>query len=319
MKILVTGASGFVGQALIKKLISDQSHDPIALYRKIDKKSLLNCVAIEAGDMEKIIDWSPFLEGVDVIIHTAARVHVMNNSLFGPTEEYTKINVNATLKLASDAEKCGVRRFIFLSSVKVSGEYTLPGAPFSEADTPNPVGSYALSKLAAEVGLMSLAKKSKIEIVCIRPTLIYGRGVKGNFLSIIRWLKKGIPMPFGGINNLRSFLSIDNLVDFIVGCISHPRAKNEVFLISDGHDISTSELLKLTASALGKSIILISVPQFLYQIFFVLFGKKEVYKRLTENLQVDISKANSILGWTPLINIEEGLKNMFEDNKRMAD
>jgi UDP-glucose 4-epimerase len=231
----------------------------------------------------------------------------MREEAIDPLAEFRLINVEGTLELARQAALSGVRRFIYLSSIKVNGEQTLSGQSFTEQDVPAPADSYALSKLEAEESLRDLAKQTGMEVVIIRPPLVYGPGVKANFLNMMCWLHKGMPLPFASINNRRSLVALDNLLDLIVVCLEHPEAANQIFLVSDGDDLSTTELLRRMAHALGKPVRLMPVPVSLLKAGAGLLGRRDMAQRLCGSLQVDISKARTLLGWNPPISVEDGL------------
>ena len=263
-------------------------------------------------DMDKTPDYEDCLKGVECIVHAAARAHIMKDEVADPLAEYRRINVDGTLNLARQAVDAGVKRFIFISSIKVNGEQTPLGQPFTPDDTPAPEDAYGISKWEAEQGLQNLASETGIEIVIIRPPLVYGPGVKGNFASIMKLVAKGLPLPLGAINNQRSLVALDNLVDLIITCIDHPAAANQVFLAGDGQDLSTTELLHGVAKAMDKPSRLIPIPASLLMLGATLLGQKTVAQRLLGSLQVDISKARHILGWEPPITVEEGLRRCFE-------
>jgi nucleoside-diphosphate-sugar epimerase len=246
------------------------------------------------------------------VIHTAARVHIMDDSAADPLTEFRKVNTAGTLNLARQAADAGVKRFIFISSIKVNGEMTLVDQPFKPNDNYIPTDPYGLSKYEAEQGLLTIAKETGMEVVIIRPPLVYGPEVKANFSSMMKWINRGVPLPFGYINNQRSLVALDNLVDFIIHCIDHPKAVNEVFLISDGEDVSTSILLRKVAKAFGKKPKLIPVPVWLMTLAAKLIGKGDVATRLFGSLQVDSSKARELLGWKPVITMDEQLKKTAE-------
>lgn len=309
MKILVTGAAGFVGGGIIDRLIADGIHQPVALLRKKKEESSLDCTVIEAGNIESIEDWSSFLSHVDIVIHAAARVHVMNQSSVASLSEFRKINVDTTLKLAATSAVLGVKRFIYLSSIKVNGEATFAGNAFNASDNPSPVDAYGISKYEAESGLFELGKITGMEIVCIRPTLVYGPGVKANFLSMMNWVWRGIPLPFGGMTqNRRSFIFLDNLVDLITTCITHPAAANQVFLASDDEDLSTADLLHRMTVALGGPTRLFKIPSSLIKFIARLVGRGDMALRLCGSLRVDIRKTKDLLDWTPPVSVNEGLR-----------
>ncbi len=306
MQVLVTGANGFVGRSLCLAL-PDDGYAVLAAVRSLDKQ-FIDVDQVLITSIGKTTDWSSALQNVDVVVHLAARVHVMNEVAVDALAEFRKVNVEGTLNLAMQAAKAGVKRFIFVSSIKVNGEHTLADCPFTANDDANPQDPYGISKHEAEQGLLLIAQQTGMEVVIIRPPLVYGAGVKANFASMMRVVKRGIPLPLGAIHNKRSFVYVGNLVSLIVRCIDHPAAANQVFLVSDGCDLSTTELLQKCAVALGVKARLLPVPQKLLAFSLALLGKRAVAQRLSGNLQVDISKAHSLLGWEPPVSVEDGLK-----------
>jgi nucleoside-diphosphate-sugar epimerase len=260
------------------------------------------------GDLNTSTDWSAALEGVEVVVHSAARAHVMQETVADPLTAYRAVNVDGTLNLARQAAVSGIKRFVFISSIKVNGESTSPGRAFTESDAPNPQDAYGQSKHEAEKGLRQLSADTGMEVVIIRPPLVYGPGVKANFAALMRAVQRGWPLPLGAVNNQRSLVALDNLVDFIVTCITHPKAANQTFLVSDGQDLSTTELVRGMVQAAGVSLRLLPVPVWALQAGALLLGKGDVVQRLCGNLQVDISKARRVLGWAPPISVEEGLR-----------
>ena len=309
--ILVTGATGFVGSALVAQLTTDNAAVRAAIRRE-GKSASQGVDFVRVGDLVPETDWSESLNSVDSVVHLAARVHVMHDKAADPLAEFRRVNVDGTLNLARQAAFAGVRRFVFVSSVKVNGESTLLGHPFSADDEPEPQDSYGISKHEAELGLRELALSSGMEVVIIRPPLVYGPGVKANFASMIRWLFKGIPLPLGAVHNKRSFVALDTLVDLIVTCLEHPAAANQTFLVSDGEDLSTTELLQRMGKALGKPARLIPVPVGVMEAAAKLIGKGDVAQRLFGSLQVDSSKARDLLGWTPVVSVDEALHKTAE-------
>jgi len=310
--VFVTGASGFVGHALIDKMLTNSDYKIFAAVRKLVPDFSSAVEQWKYDGISSTTDWNIALQGIDFIIHTAARVHIMSDTVHDPLEEFRAVNTIGTLNLARQAANSGVKRFVYLSSIKVNGESTQLGMPFTEDDKFIPSDPYALSKYEAELGLLKLAKKTQMEIVIIRPPLVYGPDVKANFLSMMKWLNKSIPLPFGAIYNKRSLVALDNLVDLILTCIDHPEAANQVFLVSDGEDLSITELLNRVASALGKKPKLLPVNQQLLELGLKLIGKKDLAQRLCGSLQVDISKAKQILNWTPPVSVDEGLRKTAE-------
>jgi nucleoside-diphosphate-sugar epimerase len=305
MKVLVTGANGFVGQHLVKEL-KQHSIQLACVGRQVSNHDADELYVVT--DFNDSSAWQEPLAACDVVIHLAARVHVMKEKTQNPLVEFRKVNVNGTLTLAKEAAKAGVKRFIYISSVKVNGESTELDAPFKETDKTNPKGAYGLSKLEAEQGLLKLAQETGMEVVIIRPPLVYGTGVKANFLNMMRAVNMELPLPLGEIRNMRSLVYVENLVSFIHCCIKHSAAANQVFFVSDGLDLSTTELLKATANALGVKARLIPVPQKLIEISARMLGKHQLASRLCGNLQVDITKARKLLGWVPPYTLEQGLK-----------
>jgi nucleoside-diphosphate-sugar epimerase len=304
---LVTGGSGFVGQALINRLALLSEYSVIAPVRDMSMSFPLGVRSIPFTSLDAAFDLSNVLKDVDCVVHAAARVHVMNDVSADPLAAFRKVNVEATLKLARQAAASGVKRFIFISSIKVNGEGTESGIAFNADDTPAPIDAYGISKLEAEQGLKVLAADTGMEVVIIRPVLVYGPGVKANFLSMMRWLYRGVPLPFGAVHNHRSLVAIDNLVDLIVTCSHHPAAANQVFLVSDGEDVSTTQLLRKLAGALGKSAILLPIPARLMSNAAALLGQRALSDRILGSLQVDISKNRQLLGWTPPVTLDKAL------------
>lgn len=302
MKVLVTGANGFVGQALCARL--DQAgHQAVPGVRRARGMSGEQVV----GGIDGTTRWADALEGCQAVVHLAARVHVMRDTATDPLDEFRRTNVDGTLNLARQAAAAGVRRFVFISSVKVHGESTLPGHPFSESDAPAPQDAYGQSKLEAEQGMLTMAQATGMELVIIRPPLVHGPGVRANFQSLMRAVAMGLPLPLAAVDNRRSLVALDNLVDFIVTCIDHPAAANQAFLVSDGEDLSTPELIRQLARAMGRSPRLFALPMGVLRAVAALTGRQSALERVCGNLQVDISKARTILAWSPPQSVREGL------------
>lgn len=306
-KVLVTGATGFIGRALVQTLIA-QHFNVVAGVRQIDEP--LTNTQIELGDLCAATDFTAALQAVDVVIHLAARAHIMQDTASNPLSAFRKVNTAGTLNLAKQAADAGVKRFIFISSIKVNGEMTTSNSAFQVELTAPPVDPYALSKYEAEQGLMSLTHSTAMQVVIIRPPLVYGPGVKANFATMINWLAKGIPLPFGAIDNKRSLIALDNLLSFIMLCITHPKAADEIFLIADGEDVSTTQLLQKIAQALRKKILLVPVPVSWVHFVAGLCGKQDVTNRLFSSLQIDSSKATELLGWEPVISMDKQLQKI---------
>jgi nucleoside-diphosphate-sugar epimerase len=309
MKILITGATGFVGAALVHRLAKVPQVEIVAAVRQpaSGHGSKIKFARIE--DIAPLTDWGDALKDVEVVIHTAARVHVMRDTVADPLAEFRRVNVEATLNLARQAAAAGVHRFVFISSIKVNGEGTCTGARYLADDEPAPADPYGISKAEAERGLRALAVETGIDVVIIRSPLVYGSGVKGNFLSMMRWLCRGVPLPFGAIYNRRSLVALDNLVDLIVTCVEHPAAANQIFLVSDDEDLSTTELFRRMGEALGKPARLLPVPAWVLMTGAALLGKRALSQRLCGSLQVNISKTKSLLGWSPLVSVNDGLRD----------
>ena len=316
MSILITGSNGFLARHIINHCEGDfdmvllsNSHSSAHSSHKLFK--------IEINSSS---DYSGCFENVSCVIHCAARVHVMADRSLEPLEAYREVNTAGTLNLARQAVDAGVERFIFISSIKVNGENTNNGIPFDSNSPRLPEDFYGQSKSEAEEALIALSVKTGLEVVIIRPTLIYGAGVKANFASLINLVSKGFPLPFGCINkNFRSLVSVKNLVDLIITCVDHPKAANEVFLVSDDHDLSTSSMVKYMARALGKPELQLPLPIWFYRLVGITFGKEDVVDRLVGSLQVDITHTKATLDWKPPQALEIGFKEAADFIMHLKD
>ncbi|WP_206110011.1 NAD-dependent epimerase/dehydratase family protein [Peteryoungia ipomoeae] len=289
---LITGASGFIGSHLIEEML--RRGLPV---RGVTRQAVPGLLTVPSYGAE--VDWSACLEGIDTVVHLAARVHVMRETASDPLALFRASNVVATLNLAKQAAAAGVRRFVFVSSIKVNGERTEPGRAFTADDPPNPQDPYGISKAEAETALMELGRQTGMEITIIRPPLVYGPGVRGNFRSMMKWAASGMPSIFAAVKNKRSFVHVENLCDLLLVVLDHPMAANRAFLVSDGEDLSTHELLqKLTIDA-GRNPRSVGFPPRLLHAIGALSQRQKAVARLTENLQVDISETCEVLQWRP--------------------
>jgi nucleoside-diphosphate-sugar epimerase len=294
LTILLTGASGFVGAAVLKKL-QREGRDVRALPR--------------AFEMSKEANFATALDGIGTVVHLAARVHVMQDAHADPLAAYRAVNVEGTLNLARQAAVAGAMRFVFVSSVKVNGERTEVGQAFTEADIPKPQDAYGISKHEAELGLRELAAATGMQIVIVRPPLVYGPGVKANFASLMTVVQRGWPLPLACVDNRRSLVALDNLVDFLFLCTSAPQAANQTFMVSDGNDLSIPELIRHMARVIGVRERLFPMPVVVLKVVSKLIGKSAAMQRVCESLQVDISKAKNLLGWDPPVSFDEGIRD----------
>ena len=315
MHLILTGATGFIGSAF---LIAAQKRSMKirSVFRSNEQANRFgdakNSDVVVPG-IEADTDWSDALVDVDVVVHCAARVHVMHDSTSDPLAEFCKVNVAGTLNLARQAALAGAKRFVFLSSIKVNGEETQPGGPYSAHDVPAPEDAYGISKAEAEAGLRLLSLETGMEVVIIRPPLVYGPGVKGNFSSLLRCVACGLPLPLGSATtNRRSLVGLDNLVDLILTCVDHPKAANQTLLVSDGEDLSTADLLRRIGKSLNRPARLIPVPVSILMIASRLLGKSSIAQRLLGSLQVDISKTCTLLNWKPPVSVDEGLRRAVQ-------
>ncbi|MCK8078705.1 SDR family oxidoreductase [Vibrio sp. 1CM2L] len=308
MKVLITGSSGFVGSRLVE-LAEERDWDVVRVVRKV---SQIQPNSILVPSIDSTTDWSGAFDGIDCLVHCAARVHQMNETEQEAKEAYHEVNTLGTLNLARQAAMNGVTRFVFISSIKVNGEQTEAGEPFKPNLTRVPIDPYGLSKYEAEVGLRQIAEETGLEVVIIRPPLVYGPGVKANFLSMIRCVDNGIPLPLGAIYNKRSFVYVDNLVDLMLICSTHSQAAGETFLVSDGTDVSTTQLLVALAAAMSRKSRLLTIPMSLIDFSTKLVGKPQISLRLCGSLQVDISHTHEILGWVPSVTFEGGIERTVQ-------
>ncbi|SJL83529.1 UDP-glucose 4-epimerase family protein [Vibrio palustris] len=309
MKVLITGVTGFVGSAVAKHgaHFKWQIEGQCRTLPSTKLTYSVHCLSIDSQT-----DWSSCLYEKEVVIHCAARVHQMDESPEIASKAYLEVNTHGTLNLARQAAQAGVKRFIFLSSIKVNGEQTEPGQPFTAEFPPIPLDPYGASKYHAEQGLREIAQETGMEVVIIRPPLVYGPEVKANFLSMIQWIDKGIPLPLGRIKNQRSMVFIDNLVSLITTAAEHPEAVNQTFLVSDNDDVSTTELLRLIASSLGKRSRLLPVPSHLLVMLLRMLGKGDIAEKLTANLQVDLQHTQRILNWQPPVALAHGIQSTVD-------
>ncbi len=302
----MTGASGFVGSALVPALHARGWQVRAAVRTSASSHGADEEVCV--ASIDDVRRWADAVRDIDCVVHLAARVHVMNDTATDPLSAFRQINVRGTRALAHAAAQAGVRRLVFLSSIKVNGESTTGRAPFTEDDPPAPVDPYGVSKREAEDELLELGRGGPMEAVVIRPPLVYGPGVKANFHAMMRWLQRGVPLPLGAIHNRRTLIGLDNLVDLVATCLVHPSAANQVFLAGDGEDLSTTALLRRLAAALDAPARLVPFPASWLEIAAALLGRRAVAQRLCGNLQVDISKARRMLAWEPPLTVDEGLR-----------
>jgi nucleoside-diphosphate-sugar epimerase len=314
MRIAVTGASGFVGKAIVQQL-ADNGHEVLAYVRQTTHfASTQGINSMTAPELGINADWRLRPEdGIDVLVHAAARVHVMQGGSADSFNGFLKVNVEGTESLARQAALAKVKRFIFLSSIKVNGEFTDEGQRFTADDVPAPRGPYEISKYEAEQLMHQISAETGMEVVIIRSPLVYGPGVKANFELMTRWLARGLPLPLAAVTeNRRSLVALDNLVDLIFTCIKHPAAANQIFLVSDGEDLSTAQLLKRLGAAMRCPARLFYLPPPLLKLGATLLNRLEIYQRLCGSLQLDIVKTEQLLGWTPPVSLDEGLRRVAE-------
>ena len=307
--ILVTGVNGFVGNALFESLNMSEGTKAAGLLRHGGSLTAFKPDAELRyfSDFHDNKSLELALKDIDCAVHCAARVHMMNDKEIDPLVAFRKVNTEGTLNLARLAARAGVRRFIFLSTIKTLGEQTLGNKSFAFNDPLQPEDPYAISKAEAEAGLKQIAAQTGMEVVIIRPPLVYGPGVRANFASMMKLAKKNLPLPLGAISNKRSLVSVDNLVDLIITCIHHADAANQTFLVSDGHDVSTTELMRELTRAAGKKPRLLPVPMEIIRLLCRIVGKSAIADRLCGSLQVDISHTKQTLGWVPPLSFQESI------------
>jgi nucleoside-diphosphate-sugar epimerase len=310
MKILVTGANGFVGSALCAELRRRQYNVRAAVRAAKPAQQQFETIAV--GEIDGTTDWHAALDGIDTVIHLAARAHVMHETAVDPLAEYLRVNLHGTENLAQQAVLTDVKRLVYASSIKVNGEQTFPGHPYSEASTPAPQDAYGVSKWQAEQALQRIGQEGHMQVVIVRPPLVYGVGVKGNFIRLVQAIDQGLPLPLAGADNQRSLIYLDNLVDALITCATHPAAAGQTFLLSDGTDVSTAQLIRKIAHALGKHNRAFYFPPALLRMAAILLGRKDQADRLFGWLQVNDSKIRSELGWMPPYTLEQGLQATAE-------
>lgn len=308
--LIVTGANGFVGSALCVSAHYAGWDVKALTRRECSYPQGVQNVVID--DFQNIANLGQVFHEGDVVVHLAARVHVMQDKEADPLAAFRQVNVEQTMHLAKAAAKAGVKRFIYLSSIKVNGEFTQAGKPFCADDPAAPQDPYGISKMEAEQALLDLSRKTSMQVVIIRPPLVYGPNVKANFLSMLGVVKRGLPLPLGSVNNLRSMVALDNLTNLILVCATHPAAAGETFLVSDDEDVSVSGLLVKLSQAMGKRSTLVAVPLWVLQFGAILLGKQDMFLRLTGSLQVDIEKTKQVLQWRPPLSLDAGLKKTVD-------
>lgn len=308
MRVLVTGANGFVGQTLCRQLLQDGKHEVVGAVRG-EVKSVAGITLRVVGDIDSHTPWRHALDGMDVVVHLAGRAHVMRDTHIDPLAAYRTVNTQGTINLARQAALAGVKRLVYVSSVKVCGEgqAQVNEGAYTETQPPCPSGDYAVSKWETEQGLWEIARATSLEVVILRPPLVYGPGVGANFLRLMQWVDRGWPLPLGGVNNRRDLIYLGNLVDAIATCTTHRAAANKTYLVADGDSVSTPELIRRVASALGRPARMLPIPEKWLRMAGALTGKSAAIDRLLGSLMVDSSTIRRDLGWSPPFSMREGL------------
>jgi nucleoside-diphosphate-sugar epimerase len=316
MKILLTGATGFIGRSVLSAIKDVDGWEPIVLVRRATPDIVSTGVMSIQAHIDEEFKWAASLDQVDCVIHCAGRAHVMKESAVDPLAEFRKVNLAGTIALAKGAAAAGVRRFIFLSSIGVNGAVTRSGA-FNEGSLPAPAADYALSKMEAEQALLALRTETSMEIVIIRPPLVYAANAPGNFHRLLRLVDSRVPLPLAGTRNQRSMVALENLVDFIIRCVDHPAAANQVFLIADGEDLSTEDLVRHLAVGMGMSkVLLFPYPDTLLRLAARIAGRQGIYNQLYSSLVVDASRARRLLNWQPRISTQAALQKAGREYKQ---
>jgi nucleoside-diphosphate-sugar epimerase len=314
--MLVTGAGGFVGRKLCAEL-ARLGYPVCAALRSPENLHISGCKVVKVSSIDSATDWTGALNGVNTVIHLAARVHVMHDDASDPLEEFRRVNVAGTAHLARSAASSGVKRLVYVSSIKVNGETTCGEAKFTEADAPFPRDPYGVSKWEAEQALQCVAKETGLEVVIVRPPLVYGAEVKGNFSQMLKVLSKGIPLPLAGVDNLRSLIYVENLVDALIFCATHSVAAGQTYLVSDGEDISTSRMLRQLGVAMDHPARLFFCPPVILKLVGFLIGKSDQIERLLGSLRVDSGKIQRELNWCPPYSLSEGLQRTGDSVRRV--
>ncbi len=314
MTLAVTGSTGFVGKAVVCEIAS-RVLNVRAAARTVNHASAPshnNITNTAVGDLNSRTDWSAVLNGVDCVIHCAARTHVMHETAGDALAAYRAVNIDGSRRLAEQAAAAGVRRLVFLSSIKVNGEQTTLGTPFFFSDTPAPQDAYGISKWEAEQALWDISAKTGLEVVVVRPPLVYGPGVKGNLACLLKLVRLGLPLPLGSLRTKRSLIGLNNLVNLLICCVDHPGAAGQTFLVSDGEDLSTPDLIRHMAAAMNRSPRLFPVPVSLLRLAGGALGKRPEIDRLVGSLQIDSSHTRQVLSWTPPVSVQEGFRRMVQ-------